>query len=149
MKQHVIAAAAAVTLAGAVSAAVIPLAQGATAAAGAAPAATTTLTFQGVTKSNVRVPKGGVEVDVIRKLSGTAIGAGSLVCHVINPKAPPKCAVSFNLPGGYLFFSVTGTKTGAAGPEVGGTGKYAHTTGNVVATDISQTKTKVVVTLHR
>lgn len=146
MKQHLIAAAAAVTLAGAVSAAAIPLAQAATAAG---PAATTTLTFQGVTKANTRVPNGGVEVDVVRNLSGAAIGADSLVCHVTSRKAPPKCAVSFSLPGGYLFFSVTATKTGAAGPEVGGTGKYAHTTGSIVATGISATKTKVVVTLHR
>jgi hypothetical protein len=146
MKQHVIAAAAAITLAGAVSAAAIPVAQAATAAA---PAATTTLTFQGVTKSNVRVPKGGVEVDVVRNLAGKAVGADSLVCHVSGPKAPPKCAVSFSLPGGYLFFAVTATKTGAAGSEVAGTGRYAHTTGGIVATGISATKTKVVITLHR
>jgi hypothetical protein len=145
MKQHVIAAAAAITLAGAVTTAAIPLAQAATAAK---PAATTTLTLLSVTKSNVRVPHGGVEIDIIKNQAGTAIGAGSLVCRVLNPKAPPKCAVSVNLPGGYLFFSVTGTKTGATGPEVAGTGRYAHTTGSVTATNVSQTKTKVVVTLH-
>jgi hypothetical protein len=145
MKQHVIAAAAALTLAGAVTTAAIPLAQASTAAG---PATTTTLTLLSVTKSNVRVPHGGVEIDVIQNQAGKAIGAGSLVCRVLNPKAPPKCAVSVNLAGGYLFFSVTGTKTGAAGPEVAGTGKYAHTTGSVFATNVSQTKTKVVVTLH-
>jgi hypothetical protein len=145
MKQHVIAAAAAVTLAGAVTAAAIPLAQAATAAA----PATTTITLVTVTKANTRVPHGGVEVDVIENQSGTAIGADSLVCHVSSPKSPPKCAVSLSLPGGYLFFAVTATKTGAGGPLVAGTGRYAHTTGKVVATGISRTKTKVVVTLHR
>jgi hypothetical protein len=145
MKKHICAAAAAVTLAGAVSAAAAT-AQAAT----AAPAASaTTITLIGVTKANTRVPHGGVEVDVIDNQAGKAIGAGSLVCHVTSEKAPPKCAVSLNLPGGYLFFSVTGTKTGAAGLLAAGTGKYAGTTGKIVATGISKTRTRVVVTLHK
>jgi hypothetical protein len=133
-------------VAGALTAAAVPLAQ---AAPNSPNSPTTTIRLISVTKAMTRIPSGGVEVDVDQNSGGRVVGADSLICHVVPPSRQPKCAVSIDLAGGDLFFVVTGTRTGAAGRFVGGTGRYAGDSGTVTATNTSATKSRVVIRLHR
>lgn len=139
-----IGAVSALALAGGVGAMVAPAAQ---AAASPAHSSHTTITLISTTKSNVRVPNGGVEVDVDKTTAGKVVGADSLVCHAAGKSV--SCAVTIYLAKGALFFVAKPTKSGAAGHLVAGTGRYAKDTGGTVtATGMSATKTRVVIKLH-
>jgi hypothetical protein len=130
-------------LAGAVTAITVPLAQA------AASSPTTTIRFVSVTKATTKIPIGIVEADIDKNAAGKTIGADSLICRGTSPSKPPKCAVTVDLAKGDLFFAVTGTRSGTVGKLVGGTGRYARHSGTVTATQVSPTRTRVVIRLRK
>lgn len=140
----VVALGSAAALAAAVTAAILPAAQ----AAATAPA-TATIRVTAVTKATVKVPFGIVETDVVENGAARIVGAASLICRGTGPTSPPHCAATLDLSRGDLFFTVTGTKSGAAGRLAKGTGSYAGMRGSIVATSESATKTRLVIKLHK
>jgi hypothetical protein len=139
----VLAASGSLALLGAATATAVPLAQA------AAHPPTTTIRFVSVTKAATKIPFGIIEADVDKNGAGKTVGADSLICRGTSPSKPPTCAVSVDLAKGDLFFTVTGTPSGTAGRLVGGTGRYARFAGTVNATQLSPTRTRVVIKLHK
>jgi hypothetical protein len=129
-------------LAGGATAIAVPLALAGTTSS------STTIRLISTAKSQTRFTGGGVEVDVDKNAAGKVVGADSLICRVASRTAPPKCAATISLAKGDLFFTVTGTRTGATGRLVRGTGAYARDSGKITATNITATKTQVVIKLH-
>jgi hypothetical protein len=130
-------------VAAAVTGTAVPLAQA------AARSPVTTIRLESVTKATTKIPFGIIEADIDKNGAGKVVGADSLVCRGTSPSSPPKCAVSVDLAKGDLFFVVTGTRSGAAGRVVGGTGVYAKYSGTVTATTVSATRTEVVIKLRK
>jgi predicted RNA-binding protein YlqC (UPF0109 family) len=108
-----------------------------------------TITFVSVTKTNIRVPSGSIEIDVDKTSHGKVLGADSLNCRVNGPKKAPVCAVSIDLARGDLFAVLKFTESPVTrGTLIGGTGKYANAKGTIVGTGVSQTKADIVVTIR-
>jgi hypothetical protein len=106
-----------------------------------------TITLLSVTKARTKIPDGVIVADVDKNSRGIIIGADSRICHLSGPQAKPKCAVSIDLGQGDLFFAVTATKAGVSGRLAGGTGRYARSSGTMVATGLSATRARLVITL--
>jgi hypothetical protein len=115
----------------------------------AASSPTTTIRFASATEATTKIPFGIIEADIDKNGAGKVVGADSLICRGTSPSKPPKCAVSVDLANGDLFFAVTGTQSGTTGRLVGGTGAYAKHSGTVTATQLSPTRTRVVIKLRK
>jgi hypothetical protein len=70
---------------------------------------------------------------------------------VFDPKTKSvKIDVAFNAKGGFMYFHLHNTDpndTSFAGPLTGGTGKFAHATGGLVAKDLNKEGTRTAVTI--
>jgi hypothetical protein len=140
----VLAACAATALAGGVTAAALPAAN----AAAASPSVT--IRLMDIEKASARTPVGIAEIDVDHNGSATGkvVGQDTLECRISAHKAS-RCTGVIDLTKGDLLFTGSANQAGAKGKLVKATGGYAGWSGTAVTTNLSQTKTKIVIHLHK
>jgi hypothetical protein len=107
-----------------------------------------TLKFISLTKNNVAFSKysgGQQDTDVTSK--GKVIGFDQLNI-TFNPKTGRgRGNFTFDYKGGFIYGTLRAGTSGATGRLTGGTGRYAHVTGTLVARDLNAAGTRTAVTL--
>jgi hypothetical protein len=114
--------------------------------------ATHTVKFTSVETSSINFSKTHFgQSDVDRNHAKQKVGFDTLN-GVFNPKTESvKIDVSFDAKGGFMYFHLHSTSpTTFVGPMTGGTGKFKHTHGSLVAKNLNKhgTRTAVTITYH-